>query len=78
MENGWLFLSLLAIAFISIYALIFSYRVGFKQTSNKDEEVSKAVAKHKVLLNPIFLSYVLFVVVLTIGGIIFYYLVFGG
>lgn len=76
--DGWLFFFLLAVTLVSLFAFVYTYRAGFKQTSNKDEEVSEAQAKHKVLLNPIFITYVLFLVAITVGSILFYYIFYGG
>lgn len=69
---------LLAVMFLGIIGLVGTYVAGKSQTRKKDEETSERVVKHKVMLNPIYISYILFPVLTVIGAVLFYFYYYQG
>ncbi|CAM3413698.1 hypothetical protein [Marinicrinis lubricantis] len=59
---------LLVIAGVSIIGVIMTYALGKEQKARKgpnDSGVPQPIAKHKVALNPVFMAYILFTIIIV-------------
>lgn len=69
-----LFITLVIVGSVVLLGgILWSFNIGKQQQDNRKNEGNKTVAKHPVLLNPIFISYILVVVAVAIGSFLFYF-----
>lgn len=60
---------------VGIFGITYTAKIGINQ-KEKDDPISDSRAKHKISLNPIFWSYVLVLLAVIAGSILFYMIVY--